>query len=184
MLVQTEKKLFTVDDYYKMAEVGILTPNDRVELIHGEIIKMSPIKSPHAGIVNYLNRFLILNLLDKASIISQNPLRISDILEPEPDIMIAKYREDEYKSAHPRPEDVYCIIEVADSSLFYDRRMKRRIYAKAGITEYWIVNIRDQKLEIHTNLVNNKYKNAETLTIGDTAICTAIPFKIAVKDIF
>ncbi|MFT4760031.1 MAG: Uma2 family endonuclease [Paraglaciecola sp.] len=113
-----------------------MTPSDRVELIHGEIIKMSPIKSSHAGIVNCLNRFLILNLLDTASIISQNPLSISDTLEPGPDVMIAKSRQDEYKTAHPPTEDVYSIIEVADSSLFYDRQIKKRIYAQAGISEY------------------------------------------------
>jgi len=107
MAVQTQKKLFTVDDYYKMAEVGILEPSDRVELIYGEILKMSPIKSFHASVVDNLHDLLLLLLREKAIIRSQNPIHIDNYSEPEPDLAIAHYYNHKYRHQHPRPEDVH-----------------------------------------------------------------------------
>ncbi len=112
MAVQTQKKLFTVADYYKMAEVGILEPEDRVELIQGEIIQMSPIKSFHASVVDTLQDILLFFLRGKAIIRTQNPLFIDNFSEPEPDLTIAHFQTHKYRDHHPRPENVHFLIEV------------------------------------------------------------------------
>lgn len=179
-----QRRRFTVTDYYKMAEAGIMLPSDRVELIHGEILKMSPIRSPHAGMVNRLNELLMAVLLGKATITIQNPLRINTYSEPEPDIVVARYRADSYTENHPTPEDVLLVIEVADSSLHYDRQVKVPLYAQAGIPEYWIVNIPERQVEVFRNPLKGKYAEKETLAPGDIAVCKAIQFELQVKHLF
>ena len=183
-MVQVERQLFTVDEYYKMADAGILQTSDHVELIRGEIIKMSPIRSPHAGIINYLVEKLITELNRKATVASQNPIRLDNHSEPESDLVVAHYRKDRYRSRHPRPADVYLVIEVADSSLEYDRQVKAPLYAKAGIVEYWIVNIPEQKIEIYRQLLNGKYTQRVTVSPGEVATCEAIEFSLEVGEIF
>ena len=184
MSVAIQRRQFTVEDYYKMAEVGILKPDDRVELIRGEIIKMTPIKSAHASKVNYLLEFLILNFHKKATIVSQNPIRLSQESEPEPDIAIAIYKADRYSSAHPTSSDVLLVIEVADSSLAYDQTVKSRLYAKAAIPEYWIVNIPDQQLEIYRMPMDSNYVHREILHPDQTVICQSFHFRLPLKALF
>lgn len=133
MQVQAARRLFNVSDYYKMAEIGILKPDARVELIHGEIINISPIKRFHASVVNLLNKHIILSLRNTVSVMVQNPLRIDSYSEPEPDFIIAHYKVDEYLEGHPCPEEVFLLIEVADSSLEFDQGAKKQLYAAAGI---------------------------------------------------
>lgn len=151
MAVQIEKRLFTVEDYYKMAETGILKPTDRVELINGEIVKMSPISSQHAGHVLRINIFLNKILADLAFINIQNPIRINNYLEPEPDIAILRPATHFYIEQHPQPQDVYLIIEIADSSLKYDREVKLALYAEANIPETWIINLQKRHIEIYSS---------------------------------
>lgn len=157
MATQAQKRLFTVAEYYKMAEVGILAPDARVELINGEIIEMSPIKSNHAGHVRRFSTLLNEILLRKVIIDSQNPLHINAYSEPQPDIMVLKWSPDFYTSRHPKPEDVYLLIEVADSSLRYDRETKLPLYAQAGVTEVWIVNLKKRCIEQYHQPKNDKY---------------------------
>ena len=116
MTVDLKRQLFTVAEYYKMAEVGIIKSTDRVELINGDIIPMSPIKSTHAGIVDFLVEMLIISLHGKYVIKGQNPLHLSNNSEPEPDIVVAKFRKDRYSSKHPIPKDVFIVIEVSDTT--------------------------------------------------------------------
>jgi Uma2 family endonuclease len=179
-----QRRLFTVSDYYKMAEAGILSPDDRVELIRGEILKMSPIKSPHAGIINKLVKMLIRQLDDRATITSQNPLHINKFSEPEPDIIVARFREDEYIERHPRPEDVFLLIEVADSSLSFDRNVKTPLYAQAGIPEYWFVNLNDRQIEVFRSPTEGEYQEKQIVKHTETAVCSTIDFFVPADKLF
>ena len=151
-----------------MGEAGIITPGHRVELINGEIIEMSPIKSPHAGTVNLLNRLLGKILGDNFIISAQNPVELSQNSEPEPDLAVLKYRDDLYTKSHPQPADVLLVIEVADSSLDKDREIKLPLYAAAGIEEVWIVNLQDQQIEVSTEPSDQGYSNCHIYRKGDT----------------
>lgn len=152
LLVQdplASRRRLSVAEYYRMAEAGILTPRDRVELIEGEIVTLSPAGSPHAGTVKRLNRLLVRLVGDRATVSVQDPLRLGDESEPEPDVALLLPRADDYTAAHPIAADVLLVIEVADSSLLYDRRVKRPLYARHGIPEYWIVNLEAEVVEVH-----------------------------------
>jgi len=150
MVTEVAKRLINVDEYYKMAEVGILKPSDRVELIHGDIYEMSPIGSRHASIVNRLAKILN-NLFGEEMIIGiQAPVRINHKNEPEPDISILKPKSDYYVSAHPGPTDTVAVIEVSDSSIKYDLEVKVPLYASSGIPHLWIVNIEANHIEVYS----------------------------------
>ncbi len=184
MAVQLKRQLFTVDDYYKMAEVGILKPTDRVELINGEIIQMSPIKSLHASVVDTLSAELNFQLRGKAIIRTQNPIRINQYSEPEPDIGIAKFKKDKYRAYHPTPEDVLLIIEIADTTLMKDRTIKKQLYAEAGIPEYWIVNLKEQEIEVYREPAGKTYSESSTIRPGENITSANIDFELAVDILF
>ena len=139
---------FSVDDYDEMIERGILTENDHVELIRGEIIKKMSIGKGHGACVKRLNRLLNRILGDRAVVSVQDPIRLADS-EPEPDLALLRPRTDFYASAKPGADDALLVIEVADTTLEYDRKEKRTLYAEAGIGEYWIVNLIDDCLEVY-----------------------------------
>jgi hypothetical protein len=126
------RRPITVSEYHRMAEVGILYEDDRVELIEGHLIAMSPIGTEHAGAVNWLNRALVLAVGDAGIVSVQNPVRLSDRTEPQTDFTVLKPRPDDYRKAPARPEDVLLLIEIADSSLKYDRAVKRRFMEVTG----------------------------------------------------
>jgi Uma2 family endonuclease len=184
MPAQIERHLFTASDYHKMVDVGIIKPNDRIELIRGQILKMSPIRSLHASIVDILNENLVLLLHRIANVRVQNPIRIGQYSEPEPDIAVVKHRKDRYRTRHPRPEDVLLLIEVADTSLQYDREIKLPLYAEAGIAECWIVNIPEKTVEIYRSPKNGEYQEKSIAHTADTAISIGVDFKIKVGDLF
>jgi Uma2 family endonuclease len=139
----------TVADYYRMAEVGILPPDARVELIDGEIIDMAPPGSLHAATVHRLNEILARSVGTDASVLVQNPVRLSEHSEPQPDLALLRRREDFYSGHHPRPVDVLLIIEIADTSLRFDRDTKVSLYATHGIAEVWLVDLRGRRLVRH-----------------------------------
>jgi Uma2 family endonuclease len=132
---------YSVDDYYRMAEAGILRPDDRVELIEGEIIDMAPIGSRHAAAVKRIAQVLTLALGKQATVSTQDPVRLDRHSEPQPDIAVLKPQADFYAAAHPGPSDVLLIVEVADSTLRFDRDIKLPLYARHGIPEVWLVDI-------------------------------------------
>jgi Uma2 family endonuclease len=136
----------TVDDYYRMAEVGILDPEARVELIDGEIIDMAPPGSPHAGTVNYLTEVLMRAVQGGAIVLVQNPVRLSNYSEPQPDLALLRRRDDFYRERHPRADDALLIVEVAASSLRLDRKTKVPLYARHGIPEMWLVDLGGRRL--------------------------------------
>jgi Uma2 family endonuclease len=142
------RRPLTVAEYHRMGEVGILTRDDRVELIEGQLIAMSPIGSEHSGTVNAFTHGLVLAIGRRGVVAVQNPVQLDDLSEPQPDFAVLKPRDDFYRRATPLPDDVLLIIEVADSSLAYDRNVKRSLYARHGIPEFWIVNLKAGEIEV------------------------------------
>ena len=138
---------FTVSEYERMGESGIFPPDARVELIEGEIIEMSPIGSRHAACVRLLSRVLNQQVGEDLIVSTQNPIRLSELSEPQADISLLKHRPDFYREAHPGPDDILLVIEVADTTLHYDRRTKMPRYARAGIPEALLFNLPDDRLE-------------------------------------
>jgi len=150
MAVTVKRRRFTLDEYHRMGETGILGADDRVELIEGEIIEMSPIGSRHAGTVARIQHLFSIRLGDRAVVWSQSPLLlVHHQSEPEPDVMLLAPRADFYVARLPEPPDLRLLIEVADSSLPYDRRTKFPLYARAGVTEAWLVDLDTGRVEIH-----------------------------------
>jgi Uma2 family endonuclease len=184
MSVQVEKWVFTVDEYHRMSEAGILTEADRVELIEGEIIKMSPIGKQHAACVKRLNAILSRKVGDAAIISVQDPIRLDDYSEPEPDVALLRPRDDFYSGELPGAEDVFLIIEVADTSVEYDRSVKLPLYAKANISETWLANIKEDRIEVYSQPVNGIYQNARLVKRGESLSLESLPdLTIAVEEI-
>lgn len=152
----------TVADYYRMGEVGIFAPNARIELIEGEVIDMAPIGTRHAAAVTRLNRAATATVGTRAIVSVQNPLRLSDLSEPEPDLMLLKPRADFYAEAHPTAGDVLLLIEVADSSARYDREIKLPLYARHGVGEVWIVDLEARLLRFHRAPADGAYTEVST----------------------
>jgi Uma2 family endonuclease len=175
MVVETTKKLFTVEEYYRMAEVGILKPDDRVELIDGEIFEMSLIGDRHAGCVNRATHLFTSRLGNRVVVSVQNPLQLSKFTEPEPDIVVLKPRADYYASKKVWAEDALLVIEVADTTLSFDRRVKVPRYAAAGVPEVWIENLQDDTLLVFRDLAGTQYKTSLALRRRETIIPVALP---------
>ena len=175
MLAQRERKIFTTDEYHRMIEAGILGEDDRLELIKGEIIRMAAIGSYHAACVKRLNRLFVRTLSEKVIVGVQDPVSIGDDSEPEPDIALLKPRSDFYAERHPQPEDVFLIIEVSDTSLESDRREKLPLYARAGIGEVWIVNLRDACVEVYTKPSGRGYEGNRLIRKGSVIAPKAFP---------
>lgn len=140
---------WTLVQYEKMVDVGILTEEDKVELIFGKIIAKSPVGRFHAACVSALEEFFIPRLLGNYTCRSENPIALLDATQPEPDFVIATHKKDRYVSGHPVAKDIHLVIEVADKTLTKDRLLKAEAYAVAGIKEYWIINLIDRQLEQH-----------------------------------
>ena len=174
MQIETTKKLFTVDEYYRMADAGILTPDDRVELIDGEIIEMSPIGSRHLGCVNRATRLFTSAFGGRVVVSVQNPLWLSNFTEPEPDVVLLKPRGDEYASKKPAAEDALLVLEVADTTLAYDRNVKLPRYAKAGVPEVWIENLQDDLLLVYRDPVGNAYTTSLVFRRGESVSVAAL----------
>ncbi len=140
---------FTVDEFYRLAEGGFLGPNHpRLELLEGEILEPMPIGPVHAAAVTRLHSILTRRLGQGLIVRSQNPVRLTGVSEPIPDVAVLRYREDYYQSAHPRPEEVLLLVEVSDSTLEFDVGRKARAYAEAGIGEYWVLDLAGERLRL------------------------------------
>jgi hypothetical protein len=167
MTVQLLRRLFTVAEYHKMAEAGILSEDDRVELIEGEIVAMSPIGSRHAGLVNRLTRLFSQRAGDQVIVSVQNPIRLGEHSEAQPDLALLKPRPDFYASSHPGPEDVLLIIEVADQSAAVDCEVKVPLYARFGVPEVWVVDLVSERLEVYREPGPGGYAQKLTLARGE-----------------
>lgn len=155
---------FTVAEYHQMAEVF---EGQRVELLRGKIVDMSPIKSRHAAVVSLLTELFFQHCSDRYAVRVQNPVRVSDYSEPEPDLALVQLRADHYAGSHPAPNEVFILVEVADTSLDKDRRVKLPLYAEAGIPEYWIVDLKADRLEVYTQPEEGSYAREIVLKAGD-----------------
>lgn len=166
MHIPLAQRLLTVDEYKKMAEAGILTEDERVELLDGKIIEMSPAGNRHAAMVKRLNA-LFNQLLGGNAIISiQDPLVVDPHSMPEPDVAILKFRADYYETGLPTSSDALLVIEVADSSLEKDQKVKSSIYSAAGIPEYWIINLEQNEVEVYREPFGREYLRKEVLHSG------------------
>ncbi|MCP5197728.1 MAG: Uma2 family endonuclease [Gammaproteobacteria bacterium] len=160
---------WTVAEYHRMGEVGLLNEDSRVELIEGEIIEMAPIGSPHGGGVKYLNNKLVSLLHGKAIVSVQDPIILGGHAEPQPDIALLRWRDDFYRTVNPHAEDVLLVIEVSDSTLRYDRDVKVPLYANHGIPEVWLLDIQDRQLEVYREPLNGEYRQRECRRTGQIA---------------
>jgi Uma2 family endonuclease len=175
---------FTVDEYHRMAENGVLTEDDRVELIDGEIIDMAPIGIGHIGHVNRFARVFGRLLGDLATVSPQNPVRLGPRLEPQPDVAVLRFRSDDYAGLMPTPEDVLLLVEVAESSLAYDRDVKGPMYARAGIPELWIVNLIGHEILVYRDPSPEGYRTLQAARPGDILRPLVFPdVEIAVSDV-
>lgn len=167
MSVQIARRHFNVTEYYRMAETGILSESDRVELIDGEVVEMSPIGSRHAACVDRLNQVFCL-LLGKHLIVRvQNPVRLDEYSEPQPDLCLLQPRADFYAQAHPTPADVLLVVDVADSSAGFDREVKLPLYAQASVPEVWLVNLPAETVEIYAQPSAGKYQKSREFKHGE-----------------
>ena len=172
----TARRKFTREEYHRMADVGILKPTDRVELIRGEIVEMSPAGRRHRAFVDNLNGLLTPRLAGRAIVSVQNSVVLSDDTKPEPDIQLLRRRSVPYKEREAFSEDALLLIEVAETSLRYDRSTKLRLYAEAGIPEYWIVDCQAEAVEIHRSPHAEGYRDVLSLTeAGATVSPQAFP---------
>ena len=169
-----EKVLFTVSDYHKMAEAGILSEEDRVELIEGEIVRMNPIGSRHAACVRRVDALFNGTNLD-VIVSVQSPILLPDLSEPEPDVALLRPRGDFYAGGHPQPGDVLLLIEVSDTTLDYDRNTKIPLYARFGIPETWIVDLGSDMIETHSRPVGGIYRDIKIVGRGESLSTRTVP---------
>ena len=173
----------TVDEYYRMVKVGLLSPDDRVELIEGEIVDMPPIGSRHAAKVTVLAKLLIRAVGDTADVRIQAPVRLGSRSEPQPDLALLKRSSNAYANAHPAAADVLLLIEVSESTLHFDLNAKARLYAKYGIPEYWVVDLIDNQLHCHRRPAGERYQDCSTVSSGSVR-CAALDFAIDITALF
>ena len=179
-----ERKKFTSDEVHRMMEAGILPEESGWELINGEIIHRMTIGSRHAGTVIKLSKLLERLIGNDVLVSTQNPIQISERNEPEPDVTVLKMREDFYTKNHPTPSDVLLVIEVSVSTLEFDRGVKRKIFAGAGIVEFWLVNLENNTIETYSNPKGGDYFEMKTYERGDIIYSKHITeLKLRVADI-
>lgn len=175
---------FTVAEYYKMAEMGVLSDDQRVELIEGEIIVMSPQGPKHAASGSRASDFLKRLLAEQAIVRVQCPIHLDDFSEPEPDIVVALPNEDYYSEYHPTPKEILMVMEVSYSTLAFDRARKSRIYAEAGIQQYCLLNVRNRELEDYRQPSKDGYRSKQTYTASEAFTLAAFPdLSIKVADL-
>ena len=174
MAVRPLKGPFTVDAFRRLAEARVLREDDRVELIDGQVVEMSPIGASHAACVRRLNRLLGRLLSDLAMVDVQNPIVLGARDQPQPDLTVLRPRVDAYRQ-HPRAADLLLVIEVSDTSLEYDRGTKVPLYARAGIAEVWIVDLDGDRIEVYRGPASGGYRDVRVVSRGETLSPSAFP---------
>jgi Uma2 family endonuclease len=180
------RRRFTVDDYHRMAQVGILREREceHVELIDGEIVVMTPIGSRHNACVGSANRALVLTARDTAIVLPQGSIRLDLYNEPEPDLVLLRPRPDFYASRHGTPPDVLLVIEVSDSSIDYDRDVKGPLYAMSGIAEYWIADLKANAVWRYSSPERGVYQRVEAHHRGQSIAPLQLPACVVPVDAF
>ena len=183
MALEIAKHVFTVSEFERMAETGILSEDDRVELIEGEIIEMSPIGSFHAACVDRFTESIVglrLNIIVRV----QSSIQLDEYSQPQPDLALLRRRDDFYSASLPRPADVLLVIEVADSTLQYDRFVKLPASARAGIPEAWLANLPQDRIEMYTEPVDGAYTVIKHATRGEVLQSSSIDeLRLSIDDI-
>jgi len=175
MLTQANHRLFTVDEYEQMAVAGILREDDRLELVGGEIIEMGAISIPHAACVKTLTHLFIWQLGKRVIVGVQDPIRLDNRSQPQPDVVLLRPRAGFYAQGHPEPEDIILVIGVAETSVKFDREVKIPLYGRAGIEEAWLINLRRKYIEVFRRPAANGYEETMRLRPGDTISPLAFP---------
>ena len=175
MTTQPQNRAFTVSEYYRMVEADILTEEDRVELIAGQIVAMSPIGSRHAACVKRLNLLIGKMVGDSMLIGVQDPIRLDAYSAPEPDLVLLRPRADFYAEAHPSAADVLLAVEVADTSVDYDREVKLPLYAQTGLPEVWLIDLQKGRIEVFARLQGGAYQQRVEVTADATLTSPTIP---------
>ena len=173
--VELPRRLFTVEEYHRMAEAGIFHPDERVELIEGDVVEMAPIGPRHAGCVINANRLFFTRLGDRAVVSPQNPVVIQPRSEPQPDLLLLRRRAVSYSRELPTAEDVLLAVEVADTTIRFDRLVKARLYAGAGIAEFWLFLAMDGAVEVYRAPAAGGYTSVTRLDPGQTVSPLAFP---------
>ena len=184
MSVAVSRRRFTADDYQRMGQAGILRAEDRVELIDGEIVAMTPIGPLHCANVDRAVRVFVTKAGDSAIVRVQGSVRLDFYTEPQPDLVLLRPRADFYASQHPGPADILLIVEVADSSIDYDRDVKAGVYARAGVHEYWLADLKEHVLECYSSPENGAYTNVDRVPRGQSRAPQLLPAcVISTKDL-
>ncbi|MBE9129248.1 MULTISPECIES: Uma2 family endonuclease [unclassified Coleofasciculus] len=174
-MTSTPVRLWTVDDYHRMIEAQILTNEDRVELLEGQILQMSPQQPPHAATTQRASDSLRTLLTGRATIRVQLPITLRPNSEPEPDVAVVGINADEYQESHPTPDDIFLIVEVADTTLYTDRKQKASAYAKAEIREYWVLNVQKRQVYVFRQPKGENYQQEILLNDETTLSLVAFP---------
>lgn len=174
MNVQLLRRRFTAEEYHRMARAGVFSEDDRVELLEGEIVKMTPIGSRHAACVSRLTHLFTSTVGQRAIVWLQNPVRLGPDSEPQPDLALLRSRTDFYAPAHPGPDDVLLLIEVAETAE-YDRTVKIPLYARAGIPTVWVVELSTEQIEVYTEPSPEGYRGVRRLQRGQVISLEAFP---------
>jgi len=175
MTIQPQRRTFTVGEYYRMAEANILTEEDRVELIAGQIVAMSPIGSRHAACVDRLNGLLHRRPGPAFIVRVQSPIALDAYSAPEPDLVLLRPRADFYAEAHPSPSDVLLAVEVADTSADYDRAIKLPLYAQAGLPEVWLIDLQKGCIEVYAQPQGAAYQQRVDVSTAALIASPTIP---------
>ena len=179
------RRRFSRAEYYRMVEVGILREHDRVELIKGEIVEMSPIGRRHKAFVGNLAQLLMVRLAGRAVVWAQSSIALADDTEPQPDLAVLRRGAVSYKERDAWAEDTLLVVEVADSSLAYDRSTKMRLYAEAGIPEYWVVDCTAETVEVHREPAPDGYREVRLVAgVGTLAPQASPDVELRTTDIF
>ncbi len=177
------RRRFTVEEFYRLAEVGVLHEDDRIELIDGELIEMAAIGLAHAHAIVALDELANSMVVESARVSVQNPIHLGPRTQPQPDLALIHRRL--YAVTHPTPKDIFLVIEVADSSLNYDREVKVPLYAEAGISEMWIVNLNGRTIERYNSPRDGRYTQIAIAAPGDTLTSLSLPaFIVPVAQVF
>ena len=166
---------FTVEQFHRMAETGVLDPQVRVELIDGEIIEMTPIGAGHAGTVTRATGVFSRGLGGRAEVSVQNPVILDGTSEPQPDLVLLRPKPSSYTDAHPVPEDIFLVVEVSDTTLLYDRNIKLPRYAAAGVREVWIIDLGARTVEVCRRPHSGNYTERRILHKGESLSVEALP---------
>jgi Uma2 family endonuclease len=168
-------RLITVDEYYNLEQAGLLEPDARVELIEGEVVHMPPMGSPHGSAVEFLDHLLDRTIADRARVRCQLPLRLDNLSEPVPDVAVVKPRADRYKASHPTAADALLIVEVSRSTLRYDINVKLPLYARHGVPEVWIVDLKNNLFRTYRSPSDGRYQDAASTPNPAKTLVPGVP---------